>query len=380
MTARLGLFLLASIAAVGCEGKDEKNAYAPPPPPEVIVANPEQRDVTTYKKFTGLVEASESVDLRARVQGFLDKMNFQPGQRVKKGDLLFVIDKREYQAAVERAEATLASRKSALSGADNDAKLARELADQKAGPEIDALIKTAKRDAMASEVAAAEAVLVDAKLNLSFCDITSPIDGRITANYVDTGNLVGRGEPTLLATIVQAVPAYVSLDVSEADVLEVRKDRTSPQAEPGQIAPGQWRPCELALTGDTDFKYKGRVDYVDPELNKQTGTLRVRTVYENKDEMLVPGLFATVRFPITSTKSILVPDAALLRDQQGRYALVVNDKSEVEAKRVKIGALDGSMRVVDEGLSPEDHVIVLGVLKARPGSKVTPKSQTAAAK
>src|SRR5262249_48151985 len=158
--------VLATIAAFGCEGKDEKNAYAPPPPPEVIVANPEQRDVITYKKFTGLVEASETVDLRARVQGFLDKMNFQPGQRGKKGDLLFVIDKREYQAAVERAEATLASRKSALSGADNDAKLARELADQKAGPEIDALIKTARRDAMASEVAAAEAVLVDAKLNL----------------------------------------------------------------------------------------------------------------------------------------------------------------------------------------------------------------------
>lgn len=377
--------VLISASAVwpgGCKKEDDANKYAPPPPPEVIVAKPTQRDVVTYLTFTGTIEASETVDLRARVQGFLEKISFQPGQRVKKGDLLFVIDKREYEAAVARNEATVLSRKAALVGAENDARLARELADQRAGPEIDALIKAARRDAMKADVAAAEAALTDAKLNLAYCEVTAPIDGRISNNFVDAGNLVGRGEPTLLAEIVQATPSYVSVDASESDVLAVRRDRAKAgdtNNEPGQIAPGQWRPCELALSGEQDYKYKGRVDYVAPKIDAQTGTLRVRTRYENTDDALLPGLFASVRFAMASANSMLVPEAALLTDQQGRYALVVNEKDEVAAKRVTIGDLDGNMRIVTDGLKADDRVIVLGVLKARPGSKVTPKTQEPAA-
>jgi RND family efflux transporter MFP subunit len=368
----------------GCSKADESNAYAPPPPPDVIVATPVQRDVVTYLTFTGVVEASETVDLRARVQGFLTKVNFQPGQRVKQGDLLFEIDKSQYATAVDRAEATLEARKAALVGAENDARLARELANQKAGPEIDAIVKAAKRDTMKAEITAAEAELADAKLNLGYCEVTSPIDGRISKNLVDEGNLVGRGEPTLLAQIVQDSPAYVSIDANEADVLAVRRAREqSPEGlsgEPGQISPGQWRPSELSLADQSDFKYKGRVDYVAPQLSQETGTLRVRTRYENEDKTLIPGLFARVRFPMSSNKAMLVPEAALLTDQQGRYALVVNENEEVEVRRVRLGVLDGTMRVVEEGLTPTDRVIVLGVLKARPGSKVTPKAQEPAPK
>lgn len=379
LTVPLAALCMMSILTLAGGCRDDANVYAPPPPPEVIVANPVKRDVTAYTTYTGVVEASETVELRARVQGFLERIEFDPGQRVSKGDLLFVIDKRQYQAAVDRAEALLRSRESALEGAANDARLARELADQRAGPEIDALIKAARRDAMAADVAAAEAELFEATLNLEFCEVRAPIDGRITVNYVDIGNLVGRGEPTLLAKIIQGTPAFVSVDVSESDVLAVRRDRaksgTPGDVEPGQVSPGQWRPSRLALTGDDEFAIEGIVDYVQPELDLQTGTLRIRTRYENTNESLLPGFFARVRFAMESRESLLVPEAALLSDQQGRFAMVVNDQDEVEVRRVRIGILDGAMRVVEEGLSEKDRVIVLGVLRARPGSKVTPKTQ-----
>ena len=376
--AAAALLLAAVSLAPGCS-KDDSNAYAPPPPPEVIVANPVEKDVTTYLTYTGTIEASETVDLRARIQGFLESINFQPGQRVKKGDLLFVIDKSQYQAAVDQAKARVVSLQASLEGAVNDAKLARELADQKAGPEIDAIIKAARRDAIAADVVQAQAQLVEAELNLGYCDVTAPIDGRITRNFVDVGNLVGRGEPTLLARIVQSIPCYVPVDVSESDVLRVRRERERNAAdadlEPGQISPGVWRPCELSLADQGDFEVKGRVDYVEPELSTETGTLRVRTRFENTNDVLLPGYFARIRFPLTTAKSMLVPDAALLTDQQGRYALIVSAENTVETRRVKIGAIDGSLRVVTEGLKPTDRVIVLGVLKARQGAKVTPKLQ-----
>lgn len=379
LVGALGAAVVA-LGATGCGKGDEANAYVAPPPPEVIVATPEQREVTSYLSYTGIVEASEEVDLRARVRGYLESINFTPGQRVSAGDLLFVIDQSEYKAAVERGEAIVRSRAAALEGAENDARLARELADQRAGPEIDALIKAARRDAMRADLAAAEADLVEAKLNLEYTEVRAPIDGRITVNYVDAGNLVGHTEPTLLARIVKSTPAFVPIDVSESDVIAVRRNRLNDGAdragiEPGQVAPGVWRPSELAIATEDDFSFQGRIDYVEPELNTETGTLRIRTRYENEDESLLPGMFTRVRFVMSSTESMLVPEAALLSDQQGRYALIVNDENTVEVRRVEIGVLDGSMRVVEKGLDRDDRVIVLGALRARPGSKVTPKTQ-----
>jgi multidrug efflux system membrane fusion protein len=380
--------VIASSLVSGCQDPDDQNAFAPPPPPEVVVAHPVQREVTSYLTYTGTIEPSETVELRARVQGFLEKVNFQPGQRVNRGDLLFVIDKRQFQAAVDQAKASIQALESALQGAENDARLARELADQKAGPEIDAIIKAARRDSIKGEIARAEAALAEAQLNLDYCEVAAPMSGRITRNFVDPGNLVGRGEPTMLANIVNSMPCYVNIDVSENDVRAIVRELEQSGAlgkyEPGQVAPGQWRPCELALTDQTEFSFQGRVDYVEPEINKETGTLRVRTRFENTDEKLIAGYFARVRFPMSVNRALLVPEAALLTDQQGRYALVVNDNDEVEVRRVTPGALDGDMRVVEQGLEQGDQVIVLGVLKARPGSKVTPKTEetktTAAAK
>lgn len=373
---------LVALAATGCK-KEDKNAYVPPPPPDVVVAAPVERDVVKYLTYTGVIEASETVELRARVQGFLEKVNFRAGQTVKKGDVLFVIDKRQYQSEVDQAQAQVRVQEARLVGAENDARLARELADQKAGPEIDAIIKAARRDAAKADVEQAKTVVEAAMLNLGYCEVVAPIDGRITKNYVDAGNLVGRGEPTLLATIVKSTPAFVSVDVSESDILTVRRDVEkaggSKGTQPGQVAPEQWRPCELALGDESEFRTKGRVDYVEPQLNAATGTLRVRTRYENENLGLMPGLFARVRFPMSTSKAVLAPDAALLSDQLGRYALVVNQANEVEMRRVKVGGLEGQMRVVEEGLAPADRLVVLGVLKARPGSKVTPKTEAEAA-
>ncbi len=178
----------------------------------------------------------------------------------------------------------------------------------------------------------------------------------------------------MLATLVSDRPLYVSVDVSESDVLMVRKNRlaTAPGAEPGQMAPGEWRPVDLATADSGEFNIHGQIDYVDPALNALTGTIRVRGRFENQDERLIPGLFVRVRIFLDTAPAMVAPDIALLSDQSGRYALVVNDKDTVEIRRVKIGALDGSMRVVLEGLSLTDRIVVNGLQRARPGVVVKP--------
>ncbi len=368
----LGLFVAAlGSTLIGC--KPKVNAYAPPPPPEVTVSHPIRRPVTRYLEYTGTTEAFQTVDLRARVAGFLERVDFRPGARVKKDDLLFMIDKRPYQAAVDRAQAQVLAAEAAYKAAESDARIAEELAAQRAGSEIDKITKIGRRDSAKAAIEASKAALESAKLDLEFCDVRAPIDGRITKNFVDVGNLVGAaGQPTLLATIVSVQPLYVSIDASESDVVEVRRARMalSPDLEPGQMAPGVWRPVDLATADEDEFLVHGRVDYVDPALNPQTGTLHVRCRFENEREVLLPGMFVRVRVLLTTSEETLAPDIVLQSDQSGRYALVVNDQDIVEVRHVKIGALDGVMRVVAEGISLSDRIIVNGLQRARAGAVV----------
>jgi RND family efflux transporter MFP subunit len=375
MTVPIALLLcgaaLPLLAACGPTG----NAFVPPPPPEVTVAHPVRRSVTQYLEYTGTTEPYESVDLRARVAGFLDQVHFKPGSAVKKGDLLFVIDKRTYQAAFDRARSQVLEDEAAYTAAESDAKIAEDLAVQHAGSEIDRITKTGKRDVARAAVEASKAALQSATLDLEFCEVRSPIDGRISKNLVDVGNLVGAaGQPTVLATIVSSKPLYVTVDASEADLLMVRRSRlaTAPGAEPGQIAPGEWRPVELATADSREFSVHGRVDYVDPALDPKTGTIRVRCRFENEDEVLIPGLFVRLHVLLGSADATLAPDVVLLSDQSGRYALVVNEHDAVEVRHVKIGTLDRSLRVVLDGLSPADRIVVNGLQRARPGATVRP--------
>jgi RND family efflux transporter MFP subunit len=372
----------ATVALVALSACHKGNVYAPPPPPKVTVDHPVQRDVTHYLEYSGTIEAHQVVELRARVAGFLHEILFKPGAKVGKGDLLFVIDRRLYEAAVARAEAQLASDQAAVQAAEADAQIAEELAAQRAGSEIDRILKVGRRDSARAAMAAAQAELTRSRLDLEFCEVRAPISGRITKNLVDVGNYVGQGLPTALATLVETRPVYVSVDVSESDLLAVRRARMAKDLtlEPGQIAPGEWRPIELALADGGQFSYRGRIDYVDPLLNPQTSTIRVRGQFDNEDEFLLPGMFVRLRFPMETRSAILAPDLALLSDQGGRYALVVDEHDEVQLRRVTTGDLDGTLRIVTSGLSAGDRLVVNGLLRARPGAKVQPQEAAAAAK
>ena len=302
----------------------------------------------------------------------------------------------------------MAADEAASKAAQEDARIAEELFSQRAGSEIDKITKEGKRDAAKAAVAASKAVLANARLDLEFCEVTAPIDGRITKNFVDVGNLIspsgaastaltpGSSSVTssslgalsgtgagggVLATLVSSRPMYVSVDASEADVLAVRRGRIAadPTLEPGQMEGGVWRPVELALADEKEFHIRGRIDYVDPALNPQTGTIRVRARFENEDDFLIPGLFVRVRILLGTQNAILAPDMALLSDQGGRYALIVNEKNVVEIRRVEVGALDasssGQLRIVTEGLTTSDHIVVNGLQRARPGATVKPTMQ-----
>ncbi|MDB5293194.1 MAG: efflux transporter periplasmic adaptor subunit [Phycisphaerales bacterium] len=363
----------SALALSGC--KPKTNAFAPPPPPEVTVAHPIHRPVTRYLEYTGTTEAYQSVELRARVAGFLELVLFKPGAAVKKGDLLFVIDKRTFQAAVNRAQAQVLADEAAYKAAESDARIAEELAAQRAGSEIDKITKIGRRDSAKAAIEADKAALDSAKLDLGFCEVRSPIDGRITKNFVDVGNLVGAaGQPTVLATVVSARPLYVSVDVSESDVLTLRGGEIAqvPGTRPGQVAPDESRHAEIATGDSEEFNVHGHVDYIDPSLNPQSGTIRIRCQFENENDLLFPGMFVRLRILLDTSDPMLAPDIALLSDQNGRYALVVNDKDTVELRRVKIGTLVGSMRVVLDGLSATDRVIVNDLQRARPGVTVKP--------
>jgi len=370
--------LIAALGALAPGCKPRTNTYIAPPPPDVTVAHPVRKPVTRYLEYTGTTEAFESVELRARVAGFLQEFKFKPGAAVKKDDLLFVIDPRVYEAQAKQAEADVAARQAALRLTEITLQRVTDASRASAATAQELDKAAADRDAARAQVELAKAALTTANLNVEFTQVRSPIDGRITKNLVDVGNLVGPtgagGQATVLATVVNTRPLYVTVDVGEDDVLAVRRARMikQPGAEPGQITPGEWRPVDLATADSTEFNIHGHIDYVDPALNPQTGTIRVRARFENEDGVLLPGVFVRVHVLLETEEQTLVPDIALLSDQSGRFAFVVNDKDTVEVRRVKIGALDGTKRVVLEGLNPADRVVINGLQRARPGVTVKP--------
>lgn len=372
MDARIPWILPLLPALLFFSGCERKTEFVAPPPMAVTVARPVQQAVTDYAEYTGVVDAVESVEIRARVEGYLESVRFKPGARVKQGDLLFVIDPRPYQARLDEAKADLARRQAEMVNAETILKRKELALQSKAVSELEAVQARADHDVARAAVLAAQASLQTAELNLSYTRVLAPIGGRISRNMVDVGNLVGASERTLLATIVNDDPVYAYFNVNERDLLKYQQKQESPTSGNGRTR------VFLGLSGQQGFPFEGRIDYVDNRLDRSTGTIQVRGVFANKDRKLTAGLYARIQVPTDSRENaLLVPESAVGTDQRGEYLLAVNTQNVVEYKQVTTGALVGDLRVIESGISPDDRVVVVGLQRARPGLTVAPSDAPA---
>jgi len=361
--------LLALALACG-----ERNTYVPPPPPKVTVSQPLKKPVTDYLEFTGNAVAFNTVPLQARVEGFLEKLYFQDGQMVKKGAPLFLIQQEQYQAQLQKAEASVLAEKAQLEHAQTEYDRYSKLVKQDAAAQTDVDRWHYERDSRRAALLAAQAQVVLAKLNLSYTKLSAPFNGRMGRHLKDPGTLVGAGEKTLLAEINQIDPIYVYFNINEQDLLRVRGKNPKPPNE------SEKDPVYVSLADETGYPHKGYLDFAAISLNPTTGSLQLRAILRNPDAVILPGLFARVRAPIGEAKeALMVPEAAIGYDQLGSFVRVVNAKNLVERRQVKLGVQDDQYRVVDEGLTGEEWVVVSGLLRAIPGRQVTPeKSNTKA--
>ena len=359
----------------------QQNEYVNPPAPAVSTAQPLEKEVIDYLEFTGTTQAFEAVEIRARVSGFLQEIHFTPGTMVKQGDLLFVIDPREYQAEVHAAEAEIRSAKAQQQRATIELKRAQKLFKQKAGAEADVVKWRGERDVARADVARAQAKLERARLDLSYTRVTAPLSGRVSRNYVDGGNLVGEGEPTLLTVITRYDPMYVYFNLNERDLLKVmamyRERIAEKDVDPATESSSEAEiPVFLGLANEEGYPHEGILDFAETGVDPGTGTLQLRAVFANpgKAPVLVPGLFARVRMPIEKrANALLVTERAIGSDQSGRYLLAVSSESVVEKRPIRVGQLVDGLRVIEEGLQPGEWVVVNGLQRSRPGGKVAPE-------
>jgi membrane fusion protein, multidrug efflux system len=358
---------------IGC---GEDNTYVPPPPPAVTVAHPVRQTVRDTIELTGNTQASNSVELVARVEGYLQSVNFEDGAFVKKGDLLFVIQPEPYEANLRLAQATVAQQQATLTQATSEYERQQRLAQQNATSQSQVESWQAQRDAAQAAVDEANANLELARINLGYTRITAPFDGRIGQHLVDPGNLVGAGAPTQLATIEQLAPMYVYFNVDEQDVLRIRASLRAAGKTLASVAPVK---LGIGLQNETGYPHEATLDFVASDVDQSTGTLQARGVIPNQDYAFLPGLFVRVRVPVgTIENALLVPDRALGIDQRGHYLLVVDQDDVVEQRPVQIGALIDGMRVIAQGLGADDRVVIEGIQRAIPGSKVAPQAVPAA--
>jgi RND family efflux transporter MFP subunit len=366
----LGLCGAASLALVAC---GEQNAYVPPPPAKVVVAQPLQQQVPLYVELTGNTKAYNEVKLEARVQGFLEQQKYVDGANVKKGDLLFVIQQNTYQAQLDQAKASLEADQAAQANAQVEYTRQSTLGQQQFASQSrvdDAKTKLAQTSAA---VLGSQANLEVATINLGYTEVTAPFDGVATRHLVSVGALVGVAGPTELASVVQIDPIYVYFEVAETVVQRV-KEALNRQGK--TLRDVHDIPVEIGLQIEKGYPHKGVIDYIAPQIDASTGTLQVRGVFDNKDYGLLPGMFARVRVPIRRPEpALLVPDTALGTSQLGRYLLVVNKDNVVEQRTVTIGQVDNQLRVIESGLKPDDLVVIDGIQRAIPGSKIVPDKQ-----
>jgi multidrug efflux system membrane fusion protein len=369
------LLPLLAAALAGCK---PDNKFEPPPPPEISVAKPLQLQVQPYEVLTGNTVAFNTVDLVARVEGFLSSINYTDGGYVKKGDLLFLIEQTMYQAKVKEAQAQLDGAKAELVQAQAEFTRQETLLRQNVTAQNTYDIALAKRDADRANVENAEGNLIIAQTNLGYTSVTAPFDGIVTKHLVSVGELVGNGVATKLATIVQLDPIYVEFNMSEQDVLNIRDNlkRRLTVEDLSKI------PLDIGLMDEEGFPHQGFLNYVSPEIDPTTGTILVRGLFKNPNRDLLPGFFTRIRMPtaLGATADFVIPNRVITEDQAGKYVLVVNKDDVVEQRRVTDGQLlVGGLRVVSTGLTADDRVVLTTNGKAVPGAKVVPKETTIAA-
>ena len=359
--------LLTSHLLAGCDGKPA--AGAAPSPPAVIVAQPLQKKITEWDEYTGRFIAVETVEVRARVSGFIDAIHFKDGQIVKQGDLLFVIDPRPYKIAMEQAKADVERTQARLQIAAADVERALPLVRSQTLTEREFDTRRSIQREAAGAVAAAEAALKQAELNLEWTEVRAPIAGRISDRRVDRGNLISGGQTgaTVLTVIVSLDPIHFVFDGSEADFLRYQRLAAAggrPSSRDVQ------NPVSVRLADETDYKHQGRMDFVDNALNPKTGTIRGRAIFENKDGLLTPGYFGRLRLFGGEHEALLVPDSAIASDQASKIVFTVADDGTVGTKRVGLGPIVDGLRVIRSGLAATDRIVIEGLQRARPGQKV----------
>jgi RND family efflux transporter MFP subunit len=361
----------------GC-GQGQQATQAPPPP-TVTVAQPAKRTVVDHDEYVGRFVAIDAVEVRARVSGYLEKVDFTDGQIVKQGDLLFTIDKRSFQNTLDQARANLATAKSNLIYAEGDLARGQQLVrDRTIAEQTFEQRAQARRNAQAA-VEANEAAVRQAELDLQFTELRAPVTGRIGDRRVSPGNLVtggtvgGSGSTTLLATIMSTDPIRFEFTFDEASFLRYERLAKQNKDADSWIAA---TPVMLKLIDEKEFSHAGRMDFVDNVIDRASGTIRGRAQFANPNGLFTPGMFARVQIPGSAPyEAVLVPDTAIGTEQARKYVLVVGADNVVSQKYVTLGELAGDLRVIKSGLSEDDHVIVNGMVRARPGGKVTPQAQ-----
>jgi RND family efflux transporter MFP subunit len=362
--------LMAVLLLAGCS---KSGAPSAPPPPQVSVAQVLEKKVKDWDEFTGRLQAVETVEIRPRVTGYIDKVAFTEGSMVKRGTLLFIIDPRPYQAEYDRAAADVKRYKTALDLGRIELSRVQRLKDSGAVSQEELDERKSTVASAEANVAGSEAALEAASLNLNFTKVTSPIDGRVSRAEVTRGNLVtgGTNGGTLLTSVVSMDPIYIYFDADEQSYLRyAQMDRDGERVS----SRNSGNPVHVGLANEDGFPHAGTVDFVDNQLNPQTGTIRARAVLENKNGQFTPGLFARVQLLGSGEyQAILIDDRAVNTDQSQKYVLLLGANNQVEYRKVKLGRVIDGLRVVNEGLKAGDVIVVNGAQRVHPGVAVTPQ-------
>lgn len=362
--------LLAVVIAAALSGCKSEATTAAPPPPQVSVAAALERKVSEWDEFTGRLEAVESVQLRPRVSGYIESVNFSEGSIVNKGDLLFVIDQRPYRAALGKAQAELTRATARVELARSDAARSEKLLAVKAvsQEEYDGRVNAARESQ--AQVEAARAALESAQLDFNFTRVTAPITGRASKAEVTAGNLVAGGA-TLLTTMVSIDPIYVTFEGDEQVYLKYNElARRGVRSSSREVA----NPVQVGLANEDGYPHKGSMVFVDNQVDPRTGTIRARATIDNKDGFFTPGLFARVKLQgHDSYQAVLVDDRAIGTDQSQKFVYVIDANNTVAYRSVKIGRLMDGLRIVEQGLAPGENVVVNGLQRVHPGVVVAPQ-------